>query len=92
MSFIKIDGLRVPDRILMTPWIETPIQSLRITYFTMFGIVFRMHLPNALFEIEPFEFLNAQEKSGIMYPLQEWEDQGIDAMFTTSVSLARRVR
>lgn len=91
MSFLQMRGVSQSNRILHTPWIQQYSAGLKISYFSMFGIIFRLHFPDALYEINESEFLRADEKSGIVYPLYLWEEDGINEMFAASVDFSKRV-
>lgn len=90
ISFLEVTGVTITDRILMTPWIENLAAGMRVTYFTVFGIVFRLHFPASLHELEEDEFLHVRTGTGKMYGLRSWEREGIDKMFSLAVAQARQ--
>jgi hypothetical protein len=74
VSFFEVLDIPVTDRILFTP-IAIPLSAMtEVHYFSMFGIVFRMNVPSAPFELEDEYFLRPEKQSGRIYPLQPWEE------------------
>jgi hypothetical protein len=90
MSFLEVTGVTITDRILMTPWIENFAVEIKITYFTVFGIVFRLHFPVSMGELEENEFLRACSGVGNIYRLRAWERESIDSMFSLAVLNSKR--
>jgi hypothetical protein len=90
MSFLRVTGVTITNRILMTPWIERFTAGVRVSYFTVFGIVFRLHFPASIYELESGEFLRAHSQSGSIYPLKTWERKSIDDMFTAAAVHSKR--
>jgi hypothetical protein len=90
MSFLEVTGVNIPNRILMTPWIINLIGGVKITYFALLGMVFRMHYPSALHEVEEQEFLRPSKATGQIHPLKSWEIESIDDMFTKAYQNSKR--
>lgn len=89
MSFLRVLDIPITHRTLMTPWACHVVSDMTVHYFSMFGIVFRMHVPNAMHEINEREFLRANVRSGRIYHLQQWEQEVVNATLTHSAVLAK---
>lgn len=90
MSFLEVTRVTIADRILMTPWIENLAAGVKLTYFTVFGIVFRLHFPSSMCELEANEFLRVCSGAGNIYRLRAWERESIDRMFHLAVLNSKR--
>lgn len=89
MSFLKVLDIPMTGRIIMTPLVARLAGQVEVHYFSIFGIVFRMHVPNSFYELEQNEFLRVEERSGCIYPLQHWEERLIDGELTHAAVLAK---
>lgn len=89
ISFLKVLDIEMTGKLIMTPLVATILASTEAHYFSVFGLLFRMSVPSALYELEVDEFLRYREKSGCIYPPQLWEEQVLNGELTRSAVLAK---
>lgn len=89
MSFLRVLDIPETYKTLMSPWACHMVSDVTVHFFSMLGIVFRMHVPNAMYELNESEFLRAGVGSGRIYHVQQWEQELIDATITHSAVRAK---
>jgi len=57
LSFLKVLDITMTGRLLMTPLVAKLAADVEAHYFSMFGIVFRLDIPNSLYELEEDSYL-----------------------------------
>lgn len=77
------------ERTLFTPWVSELSVGVKVHYFSVFGLVFRLHVPNALYEVEANEFLRVENNTGRIYPLLQWEKETIDGAISHALSMPK---
>jgi hypothetical protein len=88
MSFL-MSKYPLTERALFTPWVSELPAGIQVHYFSIFGLVFRLHIPNALYEVEANEILRAENGTGRIYHLLQWEKENIDSAITNALAMPK---